>query len=217
MEAKGRPTMEEESTMEESTQEEEQEPGEPIQVTLSIPPDAAVAAVTAAIHFRAWFQAHAEMASTINHLDHLYRMILEQPQLPDASRARLRDMRDEVNGRKMQRWERAVKLVHLHDLIDYGRTAKLRQWQSILHLYVKKEQGQYLIHKEGYKNPRGMIIVHPKTTFYQTWDDLINEIGYDAKVNGWEITDEPLREYYPPVHEPEPPDADMSNGEDTTS
>lgn len=88
------------------------------------------------------------------------------------------------------------QLAQLRDLIEHGRTVKLRRFQSALHWYVRKRQGQYMKHAEGYKNPDGVVIVQPRTAFYETWEELTCDLGYDAQVRGWYITGDSLPDYW---------------------
>lgn len=67
-------------------------------ITLTLSHDAAVAVAVAAIHFRAWSLHDAEMASSIEHLDQVYGLIVKQQHLSETSRAMLQDMRYHVAG-----------------------------------------------------------------------------------------------------------------------
>lgn len=100
------------------------------------------------------------------------------------------------------------RLAHLRDLIEHGRTARLRRFQSVLHWYVRKQQALYVKHTEGYMNPDGVEIVQSRTAFYQTWEGLMSDLGYDAEVSGWRITDNELLDYLqdPCAEEPRSPD-----------
>lgn len=92
-----------------------------------------------------------------------------------------------------------MKLAQARDLIEHGRTARLRQWRGILHWYIIKEHGWYVKQAEGYTNPRGVIVVPTETAFYLCWDALMNASGSDALSDGWEITDDRLASYQMPA------------------
>jgi hypothetical protein len=97
-----------------------------------------------------------------------------------------------------------MKLAQLHELIEHGRTAKLRRWRSILHWYVKKEHDFYIKQAEGYTNPDDIVIVQAETTLYPTWSQLVDSFGYEATSNAWQITDEELEDYLPPERKQAP-------------
>jgi hypothetical protein len=80
-----------------------------------------------------------------------------------------------------------AQLNELKEAIDQCKTAKLRQWRSILHWFVKKERSFYIKQQEGYTNHGGVVIVQAKTAFYLEWEELVNALGYDAEAGGWEI------------------------------
>jgi hypothetical protein len=89
-------------------------------------------------------------------------------------------------------------------LVDAGKTAKHLRWRSILHYLVRKEGAYYGRQAEGYINPDGILIVKPDTTFYSTWQDLIDSFnGYYAG-SEWEITDDPFEDYLPPERKTAP-------------
>lgn len=88
------------------------------------------------------------------------------------------------------------QLAQLRDLIERGRTAQLRRYQSVLHWYVKQQDRLYIKHTEGYKNPEGVEIVQPRTAFYETWDGLTEDLSYDVEMSGWYITDDALPDYW---------------------
>jgi hypothetical protein len=69
-------------------------------ISLTIPHDAAVAIAAASIHYQVWLTGLAEIAPTIQHLDQVYHLIMQQPQLSPPSREMLRDMRLLVAGQK---------------------------------------------------------------------------------------------------------------------
>lgn len=78
----------------------EEKPQEERQITLTIPHDAAVAIGAAVIHYRVWLAGSVEIASTIQYLDQVYHLIVQQPQLSPPAREMLRDMRLLVAGQK---------------------------------------------------------------------------------------------------------------------
>ncbi len=55
-------------------------------ITLTISHDAAVAIGAAAIYCRSWFAPNPEMKDTIAHLDEVYHLLMQQPQLSALSR-----------------------------------------------------------------------------------------------------------------------------------
>lgn len=84
---------------EETTPTPEIPPTEPT-ITLTVSQDAALALAASTIHYRALFAHMAEMAPTILHLDEVYSLILQHPQVSSTSRAFLQAMRYQVAGLK---------------------------------------------------------------------------------------------------------------------
>jgi hypothetical protein len=90
------------------------------------------------------------------------------------------------------------QLNELRAAVDAGRTAKHKQWRSILHYLVRKENGFYGKQAQGYKNEIGIVIVSPATTFYATWEDLLASLNGFYTDDEWWTTDEPFSDYLPP-------------------
>ncbi len=88
--------------------------------------------------------------------------------------------------------------------IDMGRTAKHIRWRSVLHYRVRKEGKYYGRQAEGYTNPDGVVILKTDTTFYSTWEDLIDAFNGYYDDSGWEITDDPFTDYLPPERKSAP-------------
>lgn len=84
--------------------------------------------------------------------------------------------------------------------IDTGKTAKHRQWRTILHYLVRRELGFYARQSEGYTNEDGKVIVRANTQFYPTWELLIDSFSLYATSDGWWVCDEQFAEYLPPDH-----------------
>src|SRR4051794_1550775 len=89
---------------------------------------------------------------------------------------------------------------YLKDLkaqVDVGRTAKHRQWRSILHFLVRKELGFYACQGEGYKNEQDVVIVKPRTTFYPSWEELENSFDGFCTDDEWVVCDDRFTDYLP--------------------
>jgi hypothetical protein len=78
----------------------EEKPQEERQLTLAVPHDVAVAIAAASIHYRVLLAGLTEMTPIVRQLDDVYRLILQNPQLPLTAKAFLRDMRLVVAGLK---------------------------------------------------------------------------------------------------------------------
>ena len=73
--------------------EDENPPTQEPQITFTVPHDAAVAIGVAAIHYGVLLTGSAEDASTIRHLDQVYRQVMQHPQVSLVAKEVLRDMR----------------------------------------------------------------------------------------------------------------------------
>jgi hypothetical protein len=95
----------------------------------------------------------------------------------------------------------------LNDLkkqVDAGKTAKHQMWRSILHYLVRKENGFYGKQSEGYKNEIDIVVVLPHTTFYATWEDLLNSLNGFYTDDEWFVTNDKFEEYLPPARQEAP-------------
>jgi hypothetical protein len=81
--------------------------------------------------------------------------------------------------------------------IDAGKTAEHLRWRSVLHFQIRKEGDYYARHAEGYKNPHGVLIVKPDTIYYSSWEEIIDAFNGYYDDSGWELTNEPFRDYLP--------------------
>lgn len=96
------------------------------------------------------------------------------------------------------------QLAELKAAVDAGRTAKHRQWRTILHYLVRRELGFYARQSEGYTNGDGIVIVRPNTQFFPSWELLIDSFGIYGASDGWWATDEQFADYLPPEHQEAP-------------
>jgi hypothetical protein len=96
------------------------------------------------------------------------------------------------------------RLTELKAAVDDGKTAKHLIWRSILHYLVRKENGFYGKQSEGYANEDGRIIVEPATTFYPTWEELVNSFSTLYADAEWWLTNDKFEDYLPPEHQETP-------------
>jgi hypothetical protein len=96
------------------------------------------------------------------------------------------------------------QLTELKAAIDDGKTAKHRQWRTILHYLVRRELGFYARQSEGYTNEDGVVIVRPNTQFLPSWELLVDSFGIYGTSDGWFICDDQFVDYLPPEREEAP-------------
>lgn len=96
------------------------------------------------------------------------------------------------------------QLTELKAAIDDGKTAKHRQWRSILHHLIRKENGYYGRQAEGYKNELDVVVVPVATSFYPTWEQLIDSFQGRYADDEWFLCDDQFVDYLPPEHQEAP-------------
>lgn len=90
------------------------------------------------------------------------------------------------------------RLSDLKAQIDAGRTAKHLMWRSILHHLIRKEGDYYGRQAEGYKNEIDIVVVPVVTSFYPTWELLIESFQGRYADDEWQLCDDRFEDYLPP-------------------